>query len=118
MKITKNKFLRRKKRVRAKISGTASRPRLAVFRSNKIVNVQVIDDENGVTILQVSQKDLGKIDSLGLKGLEIPKEIGKRVAEGLLKKKIKVVVFDKSGYKYHGKVKAVADGARKAGLKI
>ncbi|MBL7036406.1 50S ribosomal protein L18 [Candidatus Microgenomates bacterium] len=118
MKIIQNKFLRRKKRVRSKINGSADRPRLSIFRSNKSVSVQAIDDVNGVTILQVGQKDLGKIDSLGLTGLQIPREIGKRVAEGLLSKKIKAAVFDKSGYKYHGKVKAVAEGARKAGLII
>lgn len=114
----KEGFLKRKKRVRSKISGTAKRPRIVIFRSNKYMYAQAIDDTKGVTLAQSSLADLGKIDSLGLKGMDVYSEIGKRLAEKLLKKKIKEVVFDKSGYKYHGKVKAVADGARKGGLKF
>lgn len=113
-----DKFLKRKKRVRSKVSGTADRPRLVVFKSNRSIHAQVVNDQKGVTLAYVDLNDLGKIDSLGLTGLDIPREIGKRIAEKLLKLKIKRIVFDKSGYIYHGKIKAVAEGAREGGLEF
>lgn len=97
-------FLKRKKRVRGKISGTMDRPRIVVFRSNKYVYVQAIDDEKGVTIFSA-------------KGTKA-EEVGVKIANFLIKKKINCAVFDKSGYIYHGKVKEVAQGARSAGLTI
>lgn len=112
------KFLKRKKRVRAKISGTDKRPRVVVFRSNKYAYVQAIDDIKGITLAQSSHFDFGKIDFLGVKGLSVYEQIGEKLAEKLLKKKIKEVVFDKSGYKYHGKVRALAEGIRKGGIKF
>lgn len=85
-----------------KIIGTIDRPRLSVFRSNKMLYAQIIDDQKGNTL--VSEK--------GKKG----KEIGLKIAEKATKKKIKKIVFDKSGYMYHGKIKAIAEGAREGGL--
>lgn len=85
-----------------KIIGTIDRPRLSVFRSNKMLYAQIIDDQKGNTL--VSEK--------GKKG----KEIGLKIAEKAIKKKIKKIVFDKSGYMYHGKIKAIAEGAREGGL--
>lgn len=85
-----------------KIIGTTDRPRLSVFRSNKMLYTQIIDDQKGHTL--VSEK--------GKEG----KEIGLKLAEAAKKKKIKKIVFDKSGYMYHGKIKAIAEGAREGGL--
>jgi len=100
----KTRFEKRKLRVRSKIKGTSIRPRLSVFRSNKTLYVQIIDDESGKTI--VSEK--GKC----------AKEIGIKIAEKAISKKIKKIVFDKGGYKYHGKIKIIADGAREGGLEL
>ena len=111
-KVKLAKRMRRKARVRAKIFGTAKRPRLSVFKSLKYVSVQLIDDEKGKTLVSANDKKL--------KGnkTEKAKDVGKLIAQKALDKKIKVCVFDKSGYKYHGRVKAVADGAREGGLKF
>ena len=87
-----------------KIKGTTDRPRLNVFRSNKSIYAQVIDDEKGITLVSEKGKDAN--------------EIGKKIAKKAKKAKVKKVVFDKNGYKYHGRVKAVADGAREAGLEF
>ena len=107
-----SKKQRRHARVRAKISGTAKRPRLSVFRSNKHIYVQLIDDDKGKTLVAVSDK------GIKAKGVELSKKIGKLTAEKAKEKKITKVVFDRGGYKYHGNVKAVADGAREEGLKF
>ncbi|MEK7653223.1 MAG: 50S ribosomal protein L18 [Patescibacteria group bacterium] len=106
--------LRRKKRVRAKISGTKSRPRLSVFRSLKHIYAQLIDDEAGKTIVSASDGEVktGKTKTEKAAGL------GKIIAEKALAKGVKQAVFDKGEAKYHGRIKAVADGARNAGLKI
>ncbi|MDO8340413.1 MAG: 50S ribosomal protein L18 [Candidatus Woesebacteria bacterium] len=114
----KTKFDRRKFRVRSKINGTRIRPRLSVFRSNKFVSAQIIDDEKGLTIVSMSDKSLGKLGKLGKDGIGRAKELGKLLAEKAKTKKIKKIVFDKGGYKYHGKIKAVADGAREGGLEF
>ncbi len=107
-------------RVRAKISGTAVRPRLSVFRSNTHIYAQIIDDENGNTLVAFS--DLSKqFNSLTIKQLsktEVAKLIGVELAKQAVKVNIKSVVFDRGGYKYHGRVKALAEGAREAGLKF
>jgi len=97
---------RRHRRVRAKIKGTAKVPRLCVFRSSKYIYAQIIDDEKSKTLASVN----GKLASAN--------EIGKLIAKKSIEKKINKVVFDRGGYKYHGKVKALADGAREAGLKF
>ena len=105
--------LRRHRRVRNKISGTAARPRLDVFRSAKHIYAQIIDDEQGVTLVSASTMDK---DFNG--NVEAAAEIGKKVAAKALEKGITEVVFDRGGYVYHGRVKALADGAREGGLKL
>jgi large subunit ribosomal protein L18 len=110
------KHYRRHRRVRAKVSGTATRPRLSVFRSNQHIYVQLIDDSKGKTL--VSFSDLKLETEKGLTKTQIAKEVGKLVAKKALAQKIKKVVFDRGGYKYHGRVKAVAEGAREGGLEF
>lgn len=100
----------RHRRVRGKISGTSARPRLSVFKSNKYMYAQLIDDENAVTL--ASATSLGSKKSL----LEQAQEVGKAIAERAQEKKLKEVVFDRSGYLYAGRIKALADSAREAGL--
>jgi large subunit ribosomal protein L18 len=100
---------KRKARVRAKITGTASRPRLSLFRSNKNLAAQIIDDAKGLTVVSMQMK--GKTIAAG-------KELGMGIAKLALAKGVKAVVFDRSGYRFHGSVKAIADGAREGGLKI
>jgi large subunit ribosomal protein L18 len=104
----------RHKRVRAKVHGIKDKPRLSVFRSNKHISLQLIDDNSGKTL--VSASDL-KLKKKGTK-TEIAREVGKKLAESAKLKKIKNVVFDKGGYKYHGRIKAVAEGAKEGGLKL
>ena len=108
--------LRRKRhnRVRAKVSGTAERPRLVVFRSLTNTYAQLIDDENGKVLGEAS--DL-KSKSKGTK-IEKAKEVGVNIAKVAKEKKIESVVFDRNGYKYHGRVKSLAEGAREGGLKF
>ena len=112
--------LRRKKRVRKKVFGTPERPRLSVYRSLKHIYVQVIDDTKGITLVAASTLDPALREQLkGIKGkMEAARLVGKLVAERALEKGIKKVVFDRGGFKYHGRVKALADGAREAGLEF
>lgn len=114
------KRIRRHKRVRAKVFGTASCPRLAVFRSNKHIKLQLIDDQKGRTLLQVDDprkmKKKARLDARQATKTEIAFETGKLFAEQAKAKKIKKVVFDRGGYNFGGRVQAVADGARKGGL--
>jgi len=105
-KITQRKL--RHNRVRAKIKGTTNRPRLAVFRSLKYIYAQVIDDYQGLTIVTASNS----------KNKMTAKEVGRDLAKKAQDKKIKQVVFDKGGFKYHGQVKDLADGAREGGLEF
>ena len=107
---------RRHKRVRNKISGTAECPRLAVFRSNKNISVQLIDDVKAVTLASVSTLDADIKTKKANK--EAAKEVGALIAKKALKLKIENVVFDRGGYIYHGVVKEVAEAAREAGLKF
>ncbi len=108
--------LRRHKRVRAKISGTPERPRLAVYRSNAHIYAQIIDDVNGVTLCSAStvEKDFNGVGS----NKEAAKIVGKTVAERAIAKGIDTVVFDRGGYVYHGRVSELAAGAREGGLKF
>lgn len=148
-KIKQSKKIRRHKRVRAKIRGTAKRPRFSVFRSNRYIFAQLIDDEKGRTLVSISSRQLmtenkgteakkqkvisspssPKKDSKlkiqtqdekikkELSGkIKIAFQVGELIAQKALEKKIKQVIFDRGGYKYHGRVKAVAEGAREAGL--
>jgi len=106
-------------RIRKKISGTAEIPRLAVYRSNKQIYVQVVDDLNKVTLLSASSKEKEVSDkSSGIKKIEQAKLVGKLLASKCREKGIEKLVFDRSGYKYHGRVKSLADAAREGGLKF
>lgn len=115
MAVTK---LQRRKRIklgiRRKISGTGTRPRISVFRSNKAIYAQVIDDVKGVTLAYASSYELGKEKN----NVEVSKEVGKKLAEKAAAAGIQSVIFDRNGYPYHGKVKAFAEGAREGGLKF
>jgi large subunit ribosomal protein L18 len=104
------------KRIRAKISGTPERPRLAVFRSVKHIYVQLIDDQGGRTLVSASSNEKGASVNGG--NVAGAKEIGKLVAQRAQEKGVKSVVFDRGGYLYHGRVKALADAAREAGLEF
>ena len=106
----------RHKRVRTKISGTAERPRLSVFRSNTGIYVQIIDDVAAKTL--VSASTLDKEVKTKASNIEAAKEVGTLVANRAIKAGIKTVVFDRGGYIYHGKVKALAEAAREAGLEF
>ncbi|PJW13573.1 50S ribosomal protein L18 [Geobacillus sp. Manikaran-105] len=108
---------RRHARIRKKIFGTTERPRLSVFRSNKHIYAQIIDDTKSATIVSAStlDKEFG-LDSTN--NIEAAKKVGELVAKRALEKGIKQVVFDRGGYLYHGRVKALADAAREAGLEF
>ena len=108
--------LKRHKRVRAKISGTPEMPRLNVFRSEANIYAQVIDDVNGVTLASASSLDKA-FEGAG-SNCEAAKKVGQMVAERAKAKGIETVVFDRGGYLYHGRVKALAEGAREGGLKF
>ena len=108
--------LKRRKRVRGKISGTTSRPRLCVYRSLANISAQIIDDSNGTTLVSASTYEAGFTGNGGNK--EAAKEIGKKLAERAAEKGITEVVFDRSGYIYHGRVQELAEGAREGGLKF
>jgi len=102
-----------KVRIRGRISGTAQRPRMTVFRSNKSIYVQLIDDLAGKTLVAASSKGISE----GTK-TEIAAKVGEAVAKKALEQNITAVVFDRNGYLFHGRVKSLADAARKAGLKF
>lgn len=105
--------LHRKKRIKAKMTGTSAVPRLSVFRSLRNVTIQVIDDISGKTLVAANLADASAKNTV-----EDAKKLGTLVAKRCLEKKIEKIVFDRSGYKYHGKIKAVAEGAREGGLKF
>jgi large subunit ribosomal protein L18 len=107
--------VRRHARVRAKISGTSEAPRLCVYRSNKNIEAQIIDDVKGVTLVASSSMSL-KLENGS--NIEAAAKVGQDIAQKALAKKIKKVVFDRSGYVYHGRVKALAEAAREAGLEF
>ena len=108
---------KRKRRIRARVEGTAERPRLSVFRSNQNLYVQLIDDVQGHTMTAGSTLD-GELDQKGSATIESAKALGNLIAKRALAKEISHVVFDRSGYLYHGQVKALADAAREGGLKF
>ena len=105
--------LRRRRRVRAKVRGTAERPRISVFRSNRGVFAQLIDDDAGRTLASVQWTEA---DLRSLKPMEQASEAGKLLAARAKEAGVETVVFDRGGYQYHGRVKALADGAREGGL--
>ncbi|MBE6561038.1 MAG: 50S ribosomal protein L18 [Ruminococcaceae bacterium] len=108
--------LKRHIRVRGKISGTAECPRLAVYRSNKNIYAQIIDDVKGATLVSASSLEAG-FEGIG-SNKEAAKKVGKMIAERAVQKGIEVVVFDRGGYIYHGRVSELAAGAREGGLKF
>ena len=108
--------LKRHARVRAKISGTTERPRLCVYRSNANISAQIIDDTKGITLVSASTLEKGFEGNGG--NIEAAKKIGAIIAERANEKGITDVVFDRGGYLYHGRVSALADGAREGGLKF
>ncbi len=117
MALTKlERRLRIKKRIRKHISGTSARPRLSVFRSNKEIEAQMVDDVNGVTLVAVSSRS----KDLKAKGnkTEIAKEVGKLLAQKAIKAGIETCSFDRNGLLYHGRIKSLAEGAREGGLKF
>ncbi|MBE9546179.1 MAG: 50S ribosomal protein L18 [Proteobacteria bacterium] len=118
-KKVERKRIKRKKRVRGKIFGTQERPRLSAFRSSRHIYVQAIADDSGKTLVEAStlSKEL-KEKLAGLKKAEAAREVGKLVAERLLSENITEVIFDRGMYLYHGRVKALAEAAREAGLKF
>ncbi len=115
MKKSRNKLrIHRKRRIRKRVSGASRRPRLCVFRSNRIIYAQLIDDVKGVTLAEADSRQFKK----GGFSVDEAKEIGKIIAKKAKQLKLNKVVFDRGGYKYHGKVKALAEGAHKAGLQF
>ncbi len=111
----KNRRERIKRGIRKNMEGTTDRPRLSVFRSNKVIYAQIIDDSKGHTITSSSSIEL---DKKGGVNTDISKNVGKKVAEKAIANGVKEIVFDRNGYLYHGNVKALAEGAREGGLKF
>lgn len=107
---------RRKIKIKSSITGTADRPRLSVFRSNSFTYCQLINDVTGETLVSVGDEVKGL--HKGKNKTQAAFDVGKRLAEKALEKGIKMAVFDRSGYKYHGRVKGIAEGAREGGLKL
>lgn len=126
MKIKKEKILRRRRRVRAKIKGTAEYPRLSVFRSNRHIYGQLIDDQKQITLISTSDLEIKKALASTGKGrraenhkkIYLAKEVGKLLAKKALGAKIKKAVLDRGSYKFHGQVKQLAEGAREGGLEF
>jgi large subunit ribosomal protein L18 len=107
--------LKRRRRVRAKVSGTAERPRVSIFRSNRGIHAQLVDDAAGRTLASVSWTE---DDLRSLKRMEQAAKAGERLAQRAKEAGVETAVFDRGGYRYHGRVKAFADGAREGGLKV
>ena len=107
-----------KKRIRKSIAGTKERPRMSVFRSNKQIYVQLVDDEAGVTLVSASSRNKEVVQKTGIKKTEQAKLVGKLIAEKSLAQGISQVIFDRGGYLYHGRVKQLAEAARAGGLKF
>lgn len=112
------KISRRHRRVRAKVWGTKEIPRFSVYRSLKHTYAQLINDDKGVTLISASDLELKKNKAVKIKKIDTAKEIGKLLAGKAKKVKIERVVFDRGGFQYHGRVKAVAEGSREGGLKF
>ena len=106
-------------RIRKIVSGTAERPRMVVYRSNKQIYVQVVDDTKGVTLASASSNDKALVEACkGKTGVEAAAIVGKAIAERAIEKGISTVALDRGGYHYHGRVKSLADAAREGGLKF
>lgn len=118
MAVTKeSRRLRIKHSIRRKVAGSATRPRLSVFRSNARIYAQIIDDEQGHTLVAASSVEISGKDKKGV-NIDTAKQVGQKIAEKATASGITAVVFDRNGYLYHGKVKALADGAREGGLQF
>ncbi len=118
MALTKNQRRKRiKSRIRKVVSGTEARPRLTVFRSNKEIYAQVVDDVTGKTLAAASSRDKEISSAKGNKS-EVATLVGKSIGDRALKAGVKMIAFDRGGYLYHGRVKSLAEGAREAGLKF
>ncbi|MBN2169590.1 MAG: 50S ribosomal protein L18 [Actinobacteria bacterium] len=109
---------RRRKSIRKKLSGTREKPRLSVFRANKNMHCQVIDDTNGITIASASTLEKEFKILSGVTKTEASRKLGEAIARRAVEKGVSEIVFDRSGYKYHGRVKALAESARENGLKF
>jgi len=119
MKMTKEQArARRKLRIRKKVNGTELKPRLVVFRSNVHIYAQLVDDETGATLASSSTLVLARAGQAARANREGAASVGKDIAEKAKAKNIEAVVFDRNGYIYHGRIKALADGAREGGLKF
>ncbi len=122
MKAIKKKIFqrqRRKRRVRGKITGSAAQPRLTVFRSHKNIYAQIIDDDRGVTLVSASTRDAALADQVGYGGnTGAAAKVGETLAAKAVEAGIKRIVFDRNGYKYHGRVKELAESVRKGGLEF
>lgn len=118
IKTKRRNRIRRHKRARAVIIGTAERPRLSVFRSNSHIYAQLIDDSKGITLFSAGDASAPKVKKAKDKKITIAFKVGEILAKKAFEKGINRVVFDRGGYKYHGRVKALADGAKKGGLKF
>ncbi|MHC1751993.1 50S ribosomal protein L18 [Humidesulfovibrio sp.] len=119
MKMTKEQArARRKLRIRKKVNGTELKPRLVVFRSNVHIYAQLVDDETGATLVSSSTLVLSRAGQTARANREGAATVGKDIAEKAKAKNIEAVVFDRNGYIYHGRIKALADGAREGGLKF
>ncbi len=114
----REKRIKIKKRIRKNIFGTPEKPRMSVFRSNKHIYVQIVDDVNGKTIINASSRNKGIVEKKDIKKSEVATLVGKLIAEKAIKAGVKKVVFDRNGYIYHGRVKSLADASRKEGLKF
>jgi large subunit ribosomal protein L18 len=119
MSLTKReRRIRIKRRIRKTITGTSDKPRMSVFRSNKQMYVQLIDDLEGRTLASASSNSKDVTETEGINKIEQARRVGKLIAEVSLSKGISQVVFDRNGYLYHGRVKALAEAAREGGLKF
>ena len=116
MSIKNDKRIRRHKKIRMNMHGTKDRPRLFVFRSNQHIYAQLIDDDKAKILISASDKDLKQ--KKGETKSDVAKQVGKLIAKTAIESKIEKVVFDRGGFIFHGRVKALADGAREGGLKF
>ncbi len=114
---TVNKRIIKHRRIRAKITGTALRPRMTVFRSNQHIYAQLIDDVSGKTLAQFNDLALDKKEKTGAK-VSLAQKVGEVLGAAIIKKGFKEIVFERGGYKYHGRIKALAEGLRGAGIKF
>lgn len=120
MSLSREKLIareKRKKRIKKKIQGTLARPRLCIYKSNRYIYAQIIDDLRGITLVSVSSLKYKK-ERKNYKSVDIARKVGKELGELAIKRGIKKIVFDRSGYPYHGRIKALAEGVREQGVEF